>query len=311
MVIALVLPSAAASSESDWRERVRLSASVGYEYDDNVSAPEIDSASEQGASAGVFEAGIEVEAYRSETVDVDLGYDFYQSLYDEKDASDLDLQLHLPWLTFERAWREIDFDFTWRTSVARLGGDDYFQTYALGPGAGYLWGDSIYTTAGYLYQYRDFEVSHPLVDSTTDRTAHHHALRADVLWLVSRFDLRLRGGFLYQVEDATENHVFDYSALGFQVGSDWRLPVEGVGHGPPELRFHLAYAARAYAGDSRALTGGGRRRDDRLNLSIGLALPLYRMISGRLTFERLDSDSNDPAADYSSNIVRLAIEARL
>lgn len=311
-MIALVVPWFAAAEESeDWLDRVRLSAAVGYEYDDNVSAPEIDSASEQGASAGVFEAGIEIEAYRGEVLELDLGYDFYQSLYAENDAADLDLRLHLPWFTLGRQWQDFDLDFTSRVSIADLGGDDYFQTYSLGPGAGRLLGDSVYASTRYTYQYRHFEVSHPLVTSTSDRSAHRHELRADLLWLITRFDGRVRGAFLYQVEDATENHVFDYDGLGFQTGADWRLPLPGIGFGSPELQFQIAYTARKYAGDSRALTGAGRRRDDRVNLLIGLELPIYHKLYGTIAFERLASDSNDPAADYNSNVVRLAISGRL
>lgn len=314
-MIALVLPWATVTAHADGDladGRIRLSASVAYEYDDNVTVPDVDRSSGEGASAGVFEVGFDADAYESETLAVELGYDFFQSLYAEDEVDALDLRLHLPWLALTTEARGIDFDLSWRSSIAHLGNEAYFDTHALGPTVGYLFGESVYASAGYFYQYRSFDRSNRLVGPTNDRTAHRHTISGDALWLVRRFDLRLLGRLWYRVEDATENHEFDYDAVGVRVGLDWPLPVRGIGQGPPEFQFRLGYEDRSYAGDSRVLTrDGARRQDERLQLSLGFELPLYRMLFGQMTYEHFDAESNDPNTDYETNLVRLAVEFRL
>jgi hypothetical protein len=292
--------------------RFRLSASAGDEYDDNVSAPDIDTSSEQGASAGVFEVGGEAAAYKGKAFALDLGYDFFQSLYAEDDVDELDLQLHMPWLSVATAIEEIDLDFTWRSSFALLGNDRYLDTHALGQSVGFLVGDSLYLRSGYEYQFRSFKSSHPLVDEeTNDRSAHRHSIRVDTTWLLPRFDLKLRAGFLYRAEDTTRNREFEYDAVGGGVGLGWKTPLPGIGYGPPEIDFRFRFDDRQYAGPSRRLVpDGSRRNDERVNLSVAVELPLRPLLFGRVTYEHLDSESNDPGADYRSNAFRMQIEAR-
>ena len=259
----------------------------------------------------MFEAGIEIEAVPGDPVGVDLGYDFYQSLYAEDDVDPLDLRLHLPWLMLSTEAAEVDLTFSWRATFANLGRNDYFQTQQIGPTAGYLVGDAFYLSGGYDYQNRDFKRSHPLVTATSDRSAHRHSIHLTASWLPQEFPVSLRGTFLYRNEDATKNHAFDYEAVGFRIGGGWTLPLRALGHGSPELQVRVVHEARTFDGSSRVLTRSGVRRDDRTDLTVALEVPLYPVLFGRLAYDHLTSDSNDPAADYRSNGVRLILEMRI
>lgn len=314
LAITLVLlglaPGDARAETEPWAERIQLSASVGYEYDDNVNDPTIDTAGGQGASAGVFEAGFVLDAIQHETYDVDLGYDFYESIYAEDDLDELDLRLHLPWAVITRRFEAVDLDFEWRASFGELGGERYLDTHAFGPSISTLVGRSLYLSAGYLYEYRDARRGHPLVTPTNDRTAHRNTLRADALWFLPEAGITIGGGLFFRAEDATEVQRFDFNAIGGRASFVWATPIAGIGYGPLELALRVRHSARRFAGDSLVAPGDGRRRDDRTSVSVALELPLYEYLFGRLTYEHYDSDSNEAAADFKSNVARLQIEAR-
>ena len=309
-MIALVSPVPAAIAEDSIADRIRLSASVGYEYDDNVNDPNVDQSAEQGASAGVFEASIAIDAFDHEPWSLDLGYDFFESIYAEDDVDELDLRLHAPWAQVTRRYDTVDLDFEWRSTFGELGEERYLDTHAFGPTVGTLVGDSVYVSAGYRYEYRNARRAHPLVTAANDRTGHRNGLRADGLLLLPDSGIKLGAGGFLRHQDATETPLFDHVAYGARVRFDWATPFVGVGHGPLELQTRFRYEERRYDGGSRVRTGAGPRRDDRINLTVALELPLHRYAFARLAYDRFSSESNDPAADYASNVARLQLELR-
>ena len=87
------LLAALAAGEADAR-RIRLSAAVGFENDDNLTVSEQDFSTGIGDIAGTFEADIEVEIIQEDSLDLSVGYDFFQSLH--QDLKAFDLQAHEP-----------------------------------------------------------------------------------------------------------------------------------------------------------------------------------------------------------------------
>ena len=209
-----------------------------------------------------------------------------------------------------RSFGEVDVDFEWRSSFGELGERRYLDTHAIGPTIGTLVGESLYLSAGYRYEYRDAHRSHPLVTSENDRTANRNTLRADGLLIFADDGIRLGLGGFYRDESATQLARFDYDSLAVRAHASWRLPVEGIGFGPPELALRFRHEARRYEPASRVRTSAGPRRDDRSHVSASIELPLFHRLFGRLTYEHFRSESNDPSADYDSNVARLQLEAR-
>ena len=76
--------------------RIRLMAAVGFENDDNLTVSEQDLSTGVGDISGTFEVDIEVVVVENENLVVAVGYDFFQSVYQDLEA--FNLQINEPHL---------------------------------------------------------------------------------------------------------------------------------------------------------------------------------------------------------------------
>ncbi len=74
-----------AEKENPWK----TSVSLGVQYNDNVKTSEIDDTSGQGDRATVVEMSGSYKIFDSKAFGLEVGYDFYESLYEDLDGFDL------------------------------------------------------------------------------------------------------------------------------------------------------------------------------------------------------------------------------
>ncbi|MBT4042888.1 MAG: hypothetical protein HOK21_24530 [Rhodospirillaceae bacterium] len=64
-------------------KRWNIDASLGFQTDDNVTTDEVDSVSNLADTASIIELSGTYKAYDGPEGEIELGYDFFQSFYDD------------------------------------------------------------------------------------------------------------------------------------------------------------------------------------------------------------------------------------
>ncbi len=293
--------TATAAAAAEPRKQLAANAWAGLEYDDNVTTAEVDTTSREGDGAAVFELGGSVLAYDRDETEIELGYDFYQSLH--ADLDDFDLRLHLPWVSLSREWHGVDWMFDYRYTNASLGDDRLYDVHALQPGVGVLLGDMLYATAAYGFELRDFGGDHDVAGDVSGRSAHRNELRLDAHLLfpaergVASLGYRRRG------EDA-DDRAFDYRAnvldASVRIALPMLLPPE-KGRDPSAATLRYGYERRDY--------DRGLRDDRRHELRLGMEIPLIGPLRARAEYRHSSSDSTFRPADYRENAIGVLVGA--
>ena len=269
-----------------------VSMSTGIEYDDNVTVSLQDLASGIGDTANIFEFSGDYKLLKTKKFELEVGYDFYQSLY--HDLSEFDLQSHVFSLGGGYKFENFDVDLFTNYNRTTLGGEDFLESYAFAPQIGFFPSERWYALIGYSY-----EDSHFFTDSTRDGQSHSLGMDHFVFFMKGKSYLL----FSYRVENKNTHadeftYVGHYGALGIKVP----LPIWNQ-----KGAFKLTY--RYFYKDYRDITPSlnRERRDLRHTIQVGLSQPLCEWLQLNLNYEFIDSVSNLQQIDFTENITSLSL----
>ena len=276
-------------------QKFKFSASAGIEFDDNVSVSTIDQSTGQSDEALVVDLSASYMAVESEGKELELAYDFYQSIYN--DLTDFNLQIHT--LSALGSWdfETYDTGLNYSYSHTSLGGDRLFDSHTLTPyigfgGASEAW----YHRVSYGYVDKDFF-------SNPDRDATQHSIAVDNYYFFNDSKAYVSMGLRYEDEN-TSGPEFDYQGTYVNLGAS--LPVQ-VGEWTPTLKANYKHYWRDY--DNVTASIGERRDDEQDAVTLELGHPLSKSVRMKLNYEWNDTDSNLAAADFEENIVSLVFSA--
>lgn len=289
----------ASTAEDDTSRRWSITGSAGISYDDNVVQDELDVDSGSGDFAGLFEFSPSVALLRSETTELEVGYDLYQSLYFEEDQ--FDLQSHSLFGDAHHTLGGADLAFSYRWSHATLGGDDFLGSHSIRPSVGYALRPEWYAQLGYRFAARDFE--------SAGRDSRAHGVSLDQYYFLADGKGHLRLAYRHELEDADAPEL-DHRAHHLSVGA--RL--EPARFALPRALFDrlevgVAYTFALYDYDHTTPSIGARREDTRHGLEFSLARQLREALTLHLEYEFTDAQSNLPSAEYAQNVVTLRLGA--
>jgi hypothetical protein len=272
-----------------------VEASAGLEYDDNLSVPELDVSSGQSDMAAVFDLSVGYKVPGLSDYEVEAGYDFYQSLY--QDYSEFNLQNHSLHVSGSRGFNDLDVGMAYRFTYSRLDDEDFLQIHHLQPNLGYSVQPNWYLTLAYSFQDKDFA-------DFSRRDGDQHALLLDNYVVFNGNKSYARFGYRYEDED-TDGAEFDYTGhyLNLGLSTPWKLSSQ---HGKLELGYQ--YYTRDYSNITPSI--GKKRDDDRHTFNIKGILDLPSNFFASLSYEHIDASSNLPSADFDENIVTLSAGRR-
>ena len=274
-------------------KRFNFTARAGVEYDDNVTNDVNDVTTGVADEAGIFEVSAAYQLVNSDEAELELGYDFYQSLY--TDLDDFDLQLHTLYAVGSYVLGQSDVGGAYRFTDVSLGGEDFLDIHSVTPNIGFSLNEAFYHSITYGYQHKNFAVDN-------DRDANQHSIALDNYYIANErtfTTLSLR----YEDEN-TDGPQFDYQAVYASVG--FSSAVNIVANHPTRIRFSYQYFLRDYENITPAI--GRDRRDQRHTVSIGVRQPLTKHFAALLNYQYLDADSNLRSADFAENILSLSME---
>jgi hypothetical protein len=293
--LAIFATAQAAHAESrDWW----LDLEAGAEYDDNVAIDQNDTNRGEGDAAATFEVDAGYKLVDTDTSRVEVGYNFYQSVY--RDATDFNYQSHMPSLT---AWSKVDgikFGFSYSYLHSLLDNAFFLDEHIFAPSVSAYLGDNFYVTATYRYLDKNYN----RIDNARDAQTHQPG--ADAYYY---FDKANKGYFSvggsYASED-TRSAEFDYS--GFVGRASVQFPIEAFdrkGH----LKLSYAYQKRDYDNDISLLPGndGVKRSDNRHTFRAYGDFGLTDNLKVVAEYRFIMRNSNLATADYDENVASLGL----
>ncbi|MEQ1865178.1 MAG: hypothetical protein ABL996_11100 [Micropepsaceae bacterium] len=300
----LMAPAAYAKGQSWW-----LDLEGGVEYDDNVAVNQnidengdkIDASSGSSDVAATFEVDAGYKLIDTDDSRVELGYNFFQSLY--QDLNEFNYTEHSPSLN---AWTKVDgikLGFTYSYMNASLDNDFFLEQHILSPSiAGYLT-EQIYVSAFYRYADKNYN----RLDSRRDAQTQQPG--GDVFYY---WDKANRGyvsaGASYTIED-TDITPVDYPSYGYD-GVSLRAAVQipfDAFERKARLRLAYAFQNRDYDELTSLPLPGGKREDERHTARVKLEVDVMSNLKAIGEYRFIDRNSNLLTADYQENIASAAL----
>ena len=283
------------------RAAMQVYAEVGFQYDSNVVLAPADDAvkagygiSDRADGRAVITAGGRYSPVRTQSVQLTLGYELYQSLH--FDLPDFNLQDHRPSAVLTFTTARARFGMLGRYDFYLLSTDSFLQEVVAQPWVDILEGRCGSTQLFYRMRRRDF-LKQPfsgLVD------AFNHMAGVRQMVPIGTAGNYASVGYQYDYDDPinARGDAFGYDGHEFDAGIGWRLPWKtfaDVGY---------AYRHEEYARQSRG------REDDEHIVTVAATHPLGEHVSLRLAYLADLNDSNDTRFEYTRHIVSLTAALR-
>lgn len=274
----------------------RLSFQSGIEYDDNVTTSEADITTGDDDVAALFELSAAYTPFKSGGSEIELGYDFYQSLY--SDLSDFDLRLHTAYALASRETVLGDLGIEYRYTDANLGGDSFFGFHSVKSSTGFSGFEGFYHTLSYNYQNKNFKTDNA-------RDAHQHGVNIDSYYLIREGAFGY-ATFRYENEN-TNGDQFDYEGYYANLGVSGTFhPIAAL---PTRVSAGYRYFLRDYSKTTPSI--GKEREDQRHIVTFRVEQPLSQRLTALLDYQYIGADSNLPSTDFTENIISLSLRFAL
>ena len=264
-----------------------IGARFGIEYDDNVTRVEQDNVSGDGDNAYIFELNGAYRLLDTPDFKLETGYDFYQSIYDEK--SDFDFQSHTFILSGSKEAGDLDLSVDYNYINANLSGDDFFGMHMLIPRIGILLTPRLYTDISFIFQYKDF-------DTDNKRDATNNSIGVNQFFFFMENKAYVNASYRIENEEATGGE-FDYFGHKLKIGLKVPAPLE------TQFRFSYEFKLRDY--DNVTPSIGEEREDKKNTLRFSLDKNFARFFNLKFKYEFINNESNLATVDYTENIVSL------
>jgi tetratricopeptide (TPR) repeat protein len=292
-------------------QRYTLYAALGFLYDSNVilapgngagAAEAALNVSQQGDFLATIAAGGSAVPWRTETTQLSVGYDFYQSLH--KELHQFDLQDNGPWAQIGTQLGPVSLALLGRYDYYLLEGQSFLQE-----GTALPWATVALGTLGrcelfYRMLRQDYKTK-----AYSVRNGFDHSVGARQFFYIGSPDRYVSLGYQYDLEDPVGTSVaaesFGYNGNEVNAGVGWPLLLDTT------VEAGYAYRYEHFASESSEFTGSGKRRHDDENLVvIALRKPVLPYLTVGVAYLGDFNYSNDPDFKYDRSIVSLILEGR-
>jgi tetratricopeptide (TPR) repeat protein len=268
-----------------------FTASVGIQYDDNVTTAEQDVTSGEEDFAAVLDLSATYKLPVEAELELEAGYDFSQTVYDS--LSEFNIQSHILSLGMEKELGDSSLGLGYRYTRSFLDGDDFLQIHSIEPSLGRSLQSDLYLHLAYGFHDKTFF-------NDSDRDGSGYALSLDSYSFFDQQKSHFKIGYRFEKEN-TDGPEYDY--LGHYVNTGISTPIELVSRGKLDLGYQ--YFTKDYAHETASI--GKERGDKRHTANIKLTNHLGKYLFTNLEYEYMDSDSNLASSDFSQNVFTLSL----
>lgn len=267
-----------------------LNVEGGLEYSDNVALEQSDQNSMQGDVALVLELDTGYKLVDEKDARVEIGYNFYQSLYDE--LTTFNWQSHNPsavaWIRSGGIKYGVEYSYT----NSLLDDSFFLEQHMISPTFSTFITEDFYIS-GY---YRFFSKNYNRLDNARDASTQQGG--ADVNYYFDRANkgyVSFGGGF---TSEDTDGDAYDYD--GFVGRAAAQYPIELFGK-KGHVKLSYSYQRRDYDNEA-SLPGPGTRADDRHTLKLSTNVEIDTNVKAGVEVRRVVRDSNLNTSDYEENV---------
>lgn len=270
-----------------------LSASVGAEYDDNISVSALDTTTGQSDEALVFDFSASYMAIESETEELELAYDLYQSKHNS--LSDFDLQIHTLSAFGSKEVGDKDLGLYYSYSMVDLGDEELYNSHSISPSLGLALADGWYNRFSYGLVAKDFAAA-------SDRDATQNNVAVDNYYFFMDNSAFITLGAKLELEDAEDSEL-DYKALYLKAALS--IPIHYNSKKLVDFKGKYQHYWRDYENVTLSI---GEKRDDNQDL-IGLEFtkPINENVDVVLAYEYTNTRSNLASVDAEGNVISLKV----
>lgn len=306
-VAARYLAGGTASARDAAERRWSAHGSVGFEYDTNVPLAADDSDIQKTRSIGDesdgrarLSAGGRYRVWDDDSVQVGLGYDFYQSIH--FDLTDFDLQGHRARLDLVMPRGRFRAGVTGLYDFYALDYRSYFQEGSGIPWLAFFFDETNATQIYYALRGRDYfrDPFEPYLDSI------NNAVGVRQLIGIGGTDRILRVGYRFDDNNPPSKDGDDFQFQGHQLDVELALPV------PHLVDAELGYAFRLEdyeSGNSRS-PDGFRRHDHSHQFAVRLEREVFSHWFATFAYVGALHGSNLPEFEYDRHVVSGGVEYR-
>jgi hypothetical protein len=267
-----------------------LNVEGGVEYSDNVALEQSDANSMEGDVAAFLELDAGYKLVDEKDARVEIGYNFYQSVYDDLTA--FNWQSHNPSAV---AWMRsggIKFGVEYSYTNSLLDDSFFLEQHMLSPTISTFITEDFFIS-GY---YRFYSKNYNRLDDARD--ADTQQVGADVNYYFDRANkgyVSVGGGF---TSEDTDGDAFDYD--GFVGRAAAQHPVELFGK-KGHIKLSYSFQRRDYDNEI-SLPAPGTREDDRHTLKLSTNVEVDTNLKAGVEVRRVVRDSNLNTSDYEENV---------
>lgn len=284
--ISFIILATLLSSPVFAEDKVRFSVSAGIEYDDNISVATLDQTTGESDIAAVLDFSAAYTPIKTSGTEIELNYDFYQSLHETFD--DFDLQIH----TFSAlgSWEVGGYDagLSYGYSRVYLGANELYDSHTVTPSLGFSGTENWYHLVSYAYQDKDF-------GAISGRNAEQNSISFDNFYFFMDNKANVLLSLRAEDENAKDGEL-DYQGTTLKVGLSAPLM-------DTDLTIKASYQHYWRDYDNTTASISEKRNDEQGLVNIDLIKPLGEGMNVKLSYEHINAESNLASADYSGNVV--------
>jgi tetratricopeptide (TPR) repeat protein len=263
-----------------------ISVYGGIEYDENVSASDLDLNTQEGDISAVYELSGSYAWKLTKKDELQLGYKFSEALY--RDFPAFDLQMHMASLNGSHKFENFSSSMSYMYTRASLGREDLLEMHRFTPTVGRLFYSKFYPSISYIYTIKNFFTAQ-------DRDAQNHGVSLDNLYFFMNNKAYVLMGYLFESEGAKGNR-FDYLGHNFKGQLKMPLPIPSL---ETELNFSYSYSFRDFLNVTPSI--GEEREEKKHYYAVKLIQPVLKIFRIQLEYEYTDSKSNLDSSDFTEN----------
>lgn len=275
---------------------VTFSLGLGVEYDSNVAVLELDTTSNAGDAAALFEFGVNYDKPDAGHFDFRTGYNFSQTRHEDFDA--FDVGIHRGSATFAWDLESVDTGVNLQYAYAELDGEEFLVLEQFSPYIQSLLNERWFLRFAPAYTEKTFA-------GNTERDAEAISLSSDVYLFLNGLKTYLVIGHRYNDEDARDPQ-FDYDAHRLKLQLNRRFE---VGRHTLTFKTYLRYETRDYRHPTPSIEE--RRRDDRYQFEALAELPLSERVLATFGYKHADNQSNLSNLDFAENVYSVKLSTEL
>jgi hypothetical protein len=273
---------------------VTVSLGLGIEYDSNVAVLELDTTSNAGDAAVLYEFGVNYDKPDEGRFDFRAGYNFSQTRHQDFDA--FDVGIHRGSATLAWKLEGVSTGANLQYAHASLDGDEFLVLEQFSPYMQKLVNKRLFLRFAPAYTEKSFA-------GKEDRDAESISLSSDAYVFLNGLTTYLVLGHRYHDESARDPQ-FDYAGHRLKLQLNRRFE---VGSRTLTLKTYLRYETRDYSHPTPSIEA--ERRDDRYQFEALAALPLTEHVHATFGYKHADNQSNLSNVDFSENVYSMKLGA--